>query len=95
MENVDHTVYIPPEGIVEMSERTGGLRLVHFGAAGGMATVPALRAVAGITKRILRGGLDYGTDDRRALMPPELVARLTRPSVMRGETVTYVLERIE
>lgn len=90
-ENVDHITYVPPSGIVEMSERTGGLRLVQFGSA--EKTIESiLRCSLGIVSRSIREP-GYWRGDHDAVTPAELLPALIRPRVMSGETATYVLER--
>ncbi len=93
-ENVDHVTYIAPSGVVEMAERAGGLRLVLYGSDAGTMKPPTLRGVVAAGLAWLRRRPVY----RQQIWPSTVIEWLVdkvRSPLLRGETMTYVLQRTD
>lgn len=93
-ENVDHITYIPPTGVVEMAERAGGLRLVLYGSEDQRMKRPTFRSVAAAAAARLRGRPTYLTQTWPSTSIEWIVDKV-RPPLLRGETMTYVLQRAD
>lgn len=93
-ENVDHITYVPPTGLAEMAERAGGLRLVLYGSEEAPMHRPTARSLLWHTRLWIRRDPVYLTH----VDPPTLlewIIEKARPRQLRGEVMTYVLQRVE
>ena len=88
-ENVDHILYLPPSGAVELAERAGGLTLTSLGTSE-PEPLPARRMLNAAKQWVSGRGYRHSTS---AVTPVEWLLAKSRPSLMRGETVTYVFQR--